>query len=121
MYGYPEIPLNKEGYTREDLDSIDSSDFPERGLLCPSCGARIPVFLDLSEEDEKRLKALADEDLLEAMFELRRLTGCSLGWAKTWALHPHGPKEKEPPAPCPFCGSGLRTKEAKQCRHCKRD
>jgi hypothetical protein len=113
--------LKNEGYTKEELNSIDPSGFPTRGPLCPSCGARIPVFLELSEEDENRLKALADEHVFHAMFEVRRLTGCPLGWAKIWAFHPHGPKGKEPPAPCPFCAAGLRTKDAKQCRHCKRD
>jgi hypothetical protein len=56
------------------------------------------------------------------MLELRRLTGCSIGWAKIWVLHPNGPNvEGAEMTPCPYCGAPLRTKQAKQCRHCKRD
>jgi hypothetical protein len=55
------------------------------------------------------------------MEELRRLTGCSLRFAKAWAVHPHGSNHEDPSAPCPFCGQPLRTSEAKQCRHCRRD
>src|SRR5262252_5686181 len=102
--------VSDEGYTREELKSLGPNDLPTRGLLCPRCGARIPIFVDLAQEDDKRLRALAAERPVDATKELMRLTGCRLSWAKPWVLHPNGPKEKEPDPPCPFCGSALRTK-----------
>lgn len=47
-------------------------------------------------------------------FELRLMTTIKAG------LDPRAVKKLKP-APCPFCGSPLRTQSAKQCRYCMRD
>ncbi len=88
------------------------------GVLCPSCGTTIPIFEELSDETAERLRSLARTGRrAEAMRQLRDLTGCSLGRAKTWVHHPDGPEDKgfRGQGRCLFCGGRLRTKEAKQC------
>jgi hypothetical protein len=96
---------------------------PERGDYCRRCKFWIPKFVDLSEEDEKRLRDLVEQkEYGLAMGELRKITGCSQLWAKTWALHQDSVHDQEPDDwPCPHCGMQLRSSKAKQCRHCHRD
>lgn len=108
-------------YTKEELLATEDS-FPTKGLFCQECKTYIPQFQDLTLTNEQRLKQLiADNQRMQAMKELKILTGCSLTWAKIWVLHPFGPEPTlASTAPCPYCGQSLRTKNAKQCRHCKR-
>lgn len=109
-------------YTRAEVISI-SQEMPERGPLCVCCGAKIPQFADLTQADESRVRHLISQNRpLMAMQELRTATGCSVLWAKIWVNHdgcPKLPNYRE--SPCPYCGKGLRTVYAKQCRHCRRD
>ncbi len=91
------------------------------GVVCPSCGAHIPHFAELSDPQAERLKSLARSGRrAEAMRDLRDLTNCSLGSAKRWVNHPDGPEDKgfRGHGKCPHCGGRLRTEEAKQCPHC---
>ena len=114
--------MNDQPYTREELLLAENM-FPAKGLFCPRCKTYIPQFQDLTPANEKHLKQLiADDHRIQAMKELKNLTGCSLGWAKIWVLHPSGPEPlPHQTTPCPYCGRYLRTKVSKQCRHCKRD
>jgi hypothetical protein len=114
--------MGEEAYTRKEVLRLGNV-LPDRGPLCPRCDVHIPQFAELTGEEEERLKVLIrGKRSVEAMMDLRRLTGCSIGWAKIWVLHPNGPNaEGAEIAPCPYCGAPLRTKRAKQCRHCKRD
>jgi len=109
-------------YTREEILNLGHSP-PERGLLCPKCGARIPQFLDLKESDSSRVHMLIrDSRRMMAMGELRAATGCSIAWAKLWVSHPGRPEwDRGVIEPCPFCGEPLRTPLARQCRHCLMD
>ena len=111
-----------EPYTRAELLAA-GDDFPDRGPLCQKCHTNIPQFAELSESDERRTRQLIDEDRrIQAISELRVVTGCSLKWAKLWVHHEGRPEHPEKPtAPCPYCGMPLRTSLAKQCRHCLRD
>lgn len=113
--------MNDEAYSREELDNLSSDALPTKGEVCLKCGSHIPHFKDISKEGEERLRKLGETNALLAMKELRRLTGCPMGFWKIWWLHPNGSAHEDPSAPCPFCGQPLRTSEAKQCRHCRRD
>lgn len=110
----------EETYSREELFFLKLDESPSKGPLCPNCRTHIPRFKDLKPEDEERLK-INKENRLRAMLELQRLTGCPLGWAKIWSLHPGSPENPLETAPCPYCGMPLRTDAARQCRYCKRD
>ena len=114
--------MELESYTEEEVIKLGNEP-PVKGILCPRCKSHIPEFKNLGTEDAESIRRLIRSGkLLEPMQELRRLTGCSLLWAKIWTLHPDGPDTREDKkAPCPFCGKPLRTESAKQCRHCKRD
>jgi len=114
--------MDLESYTEEEVIKLGNEP-PVRGILCPRCKSHIPEFTNLTTEDAEAIRQLVRSGrLLEPMQELRRLTGCSLLWAKIWTLHPDGPDTLEDKkAPCPFCGKPLRTERSKQCRHCKRD
>src|ERR671926_504667 len=102
--------MGKDSYSRSEVLAAGDK-LPERGLFCNECGARIPVFEDLSDADEQRVRRLISEHQhLKAMAELRAATGSSLPWAKLWVLHNGKPKE---PTPCPYCGMPLRTSLAK--------
>ena len=109
-------------YTREEVLRYGSQS-PERGLLCPKCGTRIPQFLDLPDADRLRvLHLIGNGQRMLAMAELRFATGCSPFWAKIWVTHSGRPEwDWEATAPCPYCGRPLRTPVAKQCRYCLMD
>src|SRR5262245_6568071 len=83
---------------------------PERGLLCPKCGARIPQFMDLSDADRFRIgQLILDQRRMMAIAELRAVTGCSLEWAKLWVNHSGRPEwDLGTTSPCPYCGKPLR-------------
>jgi hypothetical protein len=110
-------------YTRAEVLAAGNT-LPERGPLCHECGARIPLFQEMGEADERRIRQLIrDGRPVMAMAELRAATGCSLLWAKLWVQHGGRPKPAKEPrlTPCPYCGQPLRTSLAKQCRFCRRD
>lgn len=109
-------------YTRPEVIAL-SERVPERGPLCACCNTKIPQFTDLMEADERRIQQLTRQGRgVTAMAELRAVTGCSLLWAKIWVNHEGQPKLPGYwEAPCPYCGNGLRTANAKQCRHCHKD
>jgi NMD protein affecting ribosome stability and mRNA decay len=95
---------------------------PTRGPVCPKCGAHIPQFADLTEEDEARLRKLILEGRkMMAMHELRDRVHCPFTWAKIWVLHGGRPDGIGTTAPCPYCGKPLKTALAKQCQHCNMD
>ena len=107
-------------YSREEVIAAGSN-LPTRGLFCQECGNYIPVFEDLSEEDEQRVRKALQQHSYLAMEELRDATGCSLEWAKLWAHHGGKPTPPKDVKPCPYCDQPLRTPLAKQCRFCGRD
>lgn len=113
--------MKRNSYTREEVIAA-GSELPTRGLLCHDCDEFIPVFEDLSEEDERRvIHCMQHGRLIMATIELREATGCSLEWAKLWVQHRGRPEPAKEPTPCPYCGEPLRTSLAKQCRFCRRD
>lgn len=111
-----------EVYTHADVVAL-SQEMPERGPLCACCKTKIPQFADLAKADESRVRHLISQGRsIMAMNELREATGCSLLWAKIWVNHGCRPKLLDyREAPCPYCGKGLRTVYARQCRHCRRN
>lgn len=93
----------------------------DRGLRCNKCGDLIPQFSDLPRTQEDRILSLIRAGRHHmAVQELRAATGCSIGWAKSWVTH-KGRPDVIYGVPCRFCGNELRSSDAKQCRHCKRD
>jgi|GEM_PF-3369126 len=115
------IPMEKNSYSRAEVLAAGNT-LPDRGPLCHECGARIPVFDDIPEAAEQRVRQCIRENRhLMAMIELRYATGCSLPWAKLWVQHSAGPKPARKETPCPYCGMALRTSLARQCRFCWRD
>ena len=91
---------------------------------CVCCGLEVPIVDErISTEVAVYIRALRREAKpIEAVKELRRLTGLSLSEAKFWADHcGEGVGRANITGPCPYCGKELRTAEAKQCRHCLRD
>jgi hypothetical protein len=109
-------------YSRAEVAQYTDK-LPERGLLCPKCGARIPQFADLSDADRFRIRQLiSHQQRMLAIAELRAATGCSLEWAKLWVYHSGRPEwDVGATTSCPYCGKPLRTPVAKQCRHCRSD
>lgn len=107
-------------YTREEVIEAGSN-LPTRGLLCTECNHYIPVFEDLSGEDEQRILESLEQHSYKTMMELHRVTGCSLEWAKLWAHHGGKPAPPREVKSCPHCGEQLRTPLAKQCRFCGSD
>jgi hypothetical protein len=113
--------MDETPYTRDEVLAAGNN-LPERGLVCDRCHATIPVFGELSEKDESRIRHLIrNNQKFMAITELRAATGCSLPWAKLWVTHEGRPNAAEATTPCPHCGSPLRTSLAKQCRFCLQD
>lgn len=107
--------MNADAYTREELARVDYSNSPDRGPLCPCCGIRIPVFADISPDTEREIRKF---DFSAQKRAVRKMTGCSIGWAKIWVLHPDGPRQRVMGPPCPYCGKELFTTQTKQCLQC---
>lgn len=105
-------------YTRLEVTQLSEDSWPNRGEFCESCHAWIPKFADISEDEVSRLRSL---DKMQAMKQLKEKTGCSLRWAKIWAMHPNGPESRYVGPPCPHCGEPLRTERAQQCLSCGAD
>ena len=83
--------MTRDGYTKEEVITAGNG-FPEKGTVCPKCGARIPIFVDLSPENEAEIRDLiAKDQKILAMERLQRYTGCCIRWSKIWVLHPDGP------------------------------
>ncbi|HRH43187.1 MAG TPA: hypothetical protein PKY82_16265 [Pyrinomonadaceae bacterium] len=83
---------------------------------------------NLSEKDKKKYEEMALEKPIQAIKELKELTGCSLSEGKRWVDNKreekaveHYQKYLNSLPPCPYCGEKLRTPVAKQCRFCLRD
>ena len=111
--------MGEQSYTKVELLTFGNG-FPNKGLFCKKCKTFIPQFEDLNEQDERRVKSIANTQPSLAMSELMYFTGCSHRFAKIWVLH-EGKPEVIYDYPCPFCEEKLRTSEAKQCRFCLRD
>ncbi len=110
---------NNKPYSQEELKNVGDSEFPKRGLYCPQCKTNIPLFEDLDDKDESRIKELIRNDRsLSAIEELTSATGCNDRWAKIWVIHKGKPSAEYPGPPCPHCGKPLRTTLSKQCPHC---
>jgi hypothetical protein len=90
---------------------------------CPKCNAEIRELPALEPGVETRIRELArpGRHPIMAMAELRAATGWDLAKCKAWVVHQGKPCPPTETAPCPYCAKPLRTKFAKQCRHCKRD
>ncbi len=91
---------------------------------CTCCGVEIPFYDPrVTDEVADKIKPyIGTGNTITAITGLKRLANLSLRDAKFWVDH-WG--EVNVPGlqtgPCPFCGEELRTIDAKQCRHCKRD
>lgn len=101
-------------YTNAELEALSDTALPERGVYCPKCRNFIPAFsvIDVKNELELRKQGLA------AMWEIHRLTGCNMRFAKIWAIHPHGPHPERQGTPCPYCGKPLFSDDTRQCIQC---
>lgn len=110
--------LKKLPYSSEDLSRITDEAWPNKGEYCEKCRTWIPRFADLTDEETARLRSLST---IQAMKGVREATGCSLRWAKIWAMHPNGPEPQYVGPPCPHCGEPLRTAKAQQCLSCGAD
>lgn len=106
-------------FTRKEIVA-EKDGFPSRGDYCPSCRVNIPVFAELSNEDELRVRALGSDRKIDQIRLLREITGCGLRWAKIWVSHPDGPQQAgfKDNAQCSYCGGLLRSAKARQCPHC---
>jgi hypothetical protein len=108
-----------ETYSKDELAKVRDDEFPSKGLFCKKCETWIPVFDDLDQESESRIKKLIREQKnIMAVKELQYIVGCNHRWAKIWVLHSGKPTPEYPGPPCPCCGKKLRTSLAKQCPHC---
>src|SRR5262245_27686461 len=109
--------MQEDSYSRAEVIAAGHT-LPERGPTCHKCGSHIPIFEDLSEAEEDRIRECMENGSMVVMLELSKATGCSLEWAKLW-VHHNGRAEE--PSPCPYCGKPLRTSSSKQCRFCLND
>ncbi|CAN5841243.1 hypothetical protein BH20ACI4_BH20ACI4_26540 [soil metagenome] len=75
----------------------------------------------LSPENQKKIEKMVLEKPIQAIQELRNLTGCTITDGKTWVNEKREKIWEENLPLCPYCGEKLRTPVAKQCRFCKRD
>jgi len=67
--------MDETPYTRDEVLAAGNT-LPERGLECHCCHATIPVFAELSEKDESRVRHLIRNNRnFMAMTELRAATG----------------------------------------------
>src|SRR5690349_17097464 len=113
--------MEKNSYSRSEVLAAGHK-LPERGPVCHECGARIPIFEDLSAADERWVRQrIRESRQLMAIEELRTAAGCSLEWAKLWVQHDGRPRPAKEPTTCPYCGMPLRTSLARRCRFCLRD
>lgn len=91
---------------------------------CTCCGNQIP-FEDarVSEAVAAKIRSFVRSGkVITAITELKDLANISLSEAKYWVDHCGEAIGKGLiTGPCPYCGVELRTSDAKQCRHCKRD
>lgn len=83
---------------------------------------------NLSEHEIKSFEEMAWKNPIQAIKNLKELTGCSLKESKMWVDNKREEKADEflqrfidSLPPCPYCGGKLRTHLAKQCRFCFRD
>jgi hypothetical protein len=83
--------------------------------FCPRCKNFIPRFSAINEVEETRIRALGP---VNAMKELRRLTGCEMATAKIWYVHPEGPHAEKIHPPCPYCEAPLISDASLQCLKC---
>lgn len=84
----------------------------------------MPVFDPrVPDQVAERIKDIVKSGYtITAIKELRLATGLGLRDAKYWVDHcGTAPGRAVVTGPCPYCGEQLRTTEALQCRHCKRD
>ena len=113
--------MGTNSYSRAEVIAAGHN-LPERGLECHECGEMIPIFEELSDAHERRIReCIRQGRKLMATEELRVATACSLEWAKLWVQHNGRPKPVKVASPCPYCGMPLRTSLARQCRFCFRD
>ena len=81
--------LKSQPYTRHELAQLPDDSWPNRGDYCGKCQTWIPKFAEISGQEESRLRGLSKT---QAMKEVSEKTGCTLRWAKIWAIHPNGPR-----------------------------
>ena len=106
-------------YSRQELEKVQVSEFPNKGIYCEKCSTWIPQFLDLDAPTKSRILKLINESRsVMAVKELQSAVGCNHRWAKIWVTHRGRPTPIYPGPPCPYCGGQLRTSLAKQCPHC---
>ena len=55
--------LRADRYSRAEVLALGKT-FPTRGELCHHCGLRIPVFAELSNASQRRIRALIREERL---------------------------------------------------------
>jgi hypothetical protein len=122
-FGGIERSEDQGGYFSRELPGI-AEEWPRMGRLCEHCNRRIPRFLDLDSNTERRARDLARQHhMIDAIKMIREATGCRNYWAQLWAEHPDGPRPllQRPGPPCVYCGEPLASPEAKQCLECGMD
>jgi hypothetical protein len=83
--------MNDGAYTKKELLKVEALSWPDRGELCPKCNVRIPQFNDLTADQIEQLRSfIRNGEMLYAVRDLRRFTGCSYRWAVIWCHHIDG-------------------------------